>query len=225
MPDTYHHGSLREALLRRAAELIGIGGVGAVSLRAIAMSEGVSHTAPRHHFGSRDGLLTALATEGFELLAAALGRVREAGGSFAEIGVAYVEFALDHPGHFTVMFEFEGLLDDDAALQAAQERAFSFLEQGVEELANPASRADAAAAIVASWALMHGLVGLHRGGALNRSGAHDLIGAITLPELAARIAPLLHANPTASPADQRIADSTRSTDQTHLNDRPDPDRP
>jgi AcrR family transcriptional regulator len=63
---------------------------------------GVSHAAPVHHFGDRAGLLTALAAEGFDLLADDLAAVR--GRGIVELGVSYVRFAIEHRAHFEVMF-------------------------------------------------------------------------------------------------------------------------
>jgi AcrR family transcriptional regulator len=68
---TYHHGDLRAAMLTEAARLVAERGVDRVSLRELAREAGVSHAAPAHHFTDRRGLFTALAAQGFELLAAA----------------------------------------------------------------------------------------------------------------------------------------------------------
>ena len=65
-------------------------------MRELARRAGVSHTAPAHHFGDKTGLLTAIATEGNQLLGEALRNAREAGG-FLEVGLAYVRFAVEHP--------------------------------------------------------------------------------------------------------------------------------
>src|SRR5437763_13451961 len=100
----YHHGDLRRTLLAAAAEAIAEHGPAAISLRDLARRADVSHAAPAHHFGDKAGLLTALAAEGYGLLAAALGEAAERTGSFLEVGVAYVGFAVDHPAHFAVMY-------------------------------------------------------------------------------------------------------------------------
>ena len=100
----YHHGDLRRALLAAAVEMIAEAGPAALSLRALARRTGVSHAAPAHHFGDKAGLLTAVAAEGYRLLAAALRDAYERTGSFLEVGVAYVRFALEHQPYFEVMF-------------------------------------------------------------------------------------------------------------------------
>src|SRR6195256_5650444 len=99
--NTYHHGDLKAALLAKAAALVAERGADGVSLRELARNAGVSHAAPAHHFTDRRGLFTALAAEGFSLLAEALLRAR---GDFANAALAYVRFAIDHPGHYAVMF-------------------------------------------------------------------------------------------------------------------------
>jgi AcrR family transcriptional regulator len=103
---TYHHGDLPEAILQAAAAAVLRDGVAAVSLRGLAREVGVSHTAPRHHFGDKRGVITALATQGYRLLAERLGQARLEG-TFLDVGVAYVRFALEHPAHYQVMFRPE----------------------------------------------------------------------------------------------------------------------
>src|SRR5215471_5003962 len=116
---TYHHGDLRAAILDEAARLVADRGADRVSLRELAREAGVSHAAPAHHFTDRRGLFTALATQGFQLLAQAL---IDARGDFTDAALAYVRFAIDHPGHYQVMFN-KSLLDashpDLAAAEAA----------------------------------------------------------------------------------------------------------
>lgn len=191
MIDAYHHGNLRRAVLNRAVQVIGAEGTDALSLRALAADLGVSHTAPRHHFASRQGLLTAVAVEGFVELRERLERLLDHGGSFLDIGVGYVEFALDRPAHFSVMFTPAILDPDDPELEAAMEAAFAILRQGVDGLPNPAARQDAAAAVVASWSLVHGLATLALSGNLDKARVRDLVGGDLL-DLARRSTAMLH---------------------------------
>jgi AcrR family transcriptional regulator len=159
----YHHGDLRQELIRHALAEITDNGVAALSLRELARRAGVSHGAPAHHFHDRTGLLTAIATEGFTLLADTLDPAREHG--FIETGVAYVSFAIDHPAHFTVMF---GPLVDasDPDLAAARDRAGAILDEGVVDLPHPPAAADRDNAAIGAWSLVHGLATLWLNGAL-----------------------------------------------------------
>jgi AcrR family transcriptional regulator len=68
----YHHGDLRRAVLDAAVAAIAESGPAALSLRDLARRAEVSHAAPAHHFGDKAGVLTALAAEGYALLADAL---------------------------------------------------------------------------------------------------------------------------------------------------------
>lgn len=152
---SYHHGNLREAILDSAAATVARDGVGGLSLRAIAKELGVSHTAFRRHFGSREGVLNALAVRGNILLRDALRAARD-NGDFLEVGVAYVAFALEHPGHFTVMFRSDLLDNDDPELVAARESAAEPLAQGVAAL----DLDDPEAGEVTGWAVAHGIATL-----------------------------------------------------------------
>ncbi|MFE5596920.1 TetR/AcrR family transcriptional regulator [Streptomyces sp. NPDC056549] len=150
---TYHHGELRQAVLAAALDVIAAEGPGALSLRDLARRAGVSHAAPAHHFKDRTGLLTAIAAEGYELLAAGLAGTP----GLRERGVRYVRFAVEHPAHFQVMFQPELLRADDPDLLAAKERASAELRTGVADLA---SAPDARTAGIAAWSLAHGFATL-----------------------------------------------------------------
>lgn len=149
----YHHGDLRAAILSEAARLVAEQGADRVSLRELARAAGVSHAAPAHHFTDRRGLFTALATEGFQLLCAALTGAR---GRFVNAALAYVRFAIEHPGHYEVMFDKSLLDPSDADLVAAEAAAGVELSRGVATLDDPDARADLAGAELAAWSLVHG---------------------------------------------------------------------
>ncbi|MEU4361533.1 TetR/AcrR family transcriptional regulator [Promicromonospora sp. NPDC023987] len=163
---SYHHGDLRRAMTTAAATAVAEQGPAGLSLRELARRAGVSHAAPAHHFGDKAGVLTAVAADGFTQLAVAL---TEAGDDLLAAGLAYVRFAVDHPGHFAVMFDRSLLHADDAELRTA-ERAAS------DALAGLASDADAARA---AWSVAHGFASLW------------LSGAISGPDVGAAAEPVL----------------------------------
>jgi len=157
--DGYHHGDLRRQVLATAATVIAERGVAAVSLRELARQAGVSHAAPAHHFTNKTGLLTALAIEGYALLADAMASAQQ---DLAEMGVAYVRFALDHPAHFRVMFDPDLLDRDDPDLAAARATTRAQLRASIADKApaNPDT------ATLAAWSLAHGYATLHLDGNL-----------------------------------------------------------
>ncbi|WP_067823690.1 TetR/AcrR family transcriptional regulator [Nocardia inohanensis] len=158
--NAYHHGDLRASLLTAAADQIATDGIDSVSLRALAQRVGVSHAAPAHHFGNRQGLLTELAIQGFDLLAAEL---HAATGDFREVALAYIRFARTHPGHFDVMYRHDLLRSDDDRLIAARKHSGAELRSGINELA--VSIESRPAASLAAWSLVHGFASLWREGA------------------------------------------------------------
>lgn len=173
-PDTdsprrpYHHGDLRAALLEAAEAELAAHGVERFSLRAVAKRAGVSHAAPAHHFGDADGLLTALATEGFTRFLATQ-RAHEAAAPPGQpdrllaAGMGYIAFATGHPALFRLMFASSRPDFSDPALQQAGRAAYAHLLENVAELrgipdasADPAALTDA----TAIWATVHGLADL-----------------------------------------------------------------
>jgi AcrR family transcriptional regulator len=155
MSDSYHHGDLRRALVDAAVAAIAESGPAALSLRAVAKRAGVSHAAPAHHFRDKTGLLTAVAAEGYERFADALGRAWEATGDFREVGIAYVRFAIDNRGYIAVMFRPEMLREDDPALAGARRRAGEVLLTGASSVSS-----DGPSAAVAAWSIVHGFADL-----------------------------------------------------------------
>jgi AcrR family transcriptional regulator len=162
---SYHHGDLRRAILDAAIESISASGSAALSLRELSRRAGVSHAAPIHHFGDKAGVLTALAAEGFELLADAVDA-----DDFLEAGVAYVRFAVTHQAHFEVMFRPDTYHAGDPAVVAARERASQALTSGVRKKTGQEARLTG----IAAWSLMHGFATLWLTGALPNDLGEDL---------------------------------------------------
>ncbi|GAB2873223.1 TetR/AcrR family transcriptional regulator [Streptomyces deserti] len=152
----YHHGDLRRAILTAALDVLATDGPSALSLRDLARRAGVSHAAPAHHFKDRTGLLTAIAAEGFGLLAATLKEAAD----LKDAGVRYVRFAREHPAHFQVMFTPELLRDGDLELTTARALAGDALREAVATVPPEGRGADARLAGVAAWSLAHGFATL-----------------------------------------------------------------
>ncbi|MDI9886447.1 TetR/AcrR family transcriptional regulator [Streptomyces sp. HNM0645] len=172
---SYHHGDLRRAFLDAAVEVIGESGPGAMSLRELARRAGVSHAASQHHFGDKAGLLTAVACQGYELLA---DKLSGAGDGLLDVGVAYVHFAATHRAHFEVMFQPSLYHADTPEVSAARERAGAALAVGLRRM--PGRRGAASEhASVAAWSIVHGFASLWLAGVLPDGLGDD-------PEAAAR---------------------------------------
>ena len=181
MPPTrpYHHGDLRQAVLTAAVAVLDESGPTQLSLRDLARRAGVSHAAPAHHFGDKAGLLTAIAAQGYHLLADTLTATQQHSADFLEVGVAYVRFAVDHPAHFEVMFRPDLYHPDDPEVATARQRAADALYGGVGSVAATGRGPDIPLAGVAAWSLVHGFATLWLNHALPTTLGDD-------PETAAR---------------------------------------
>jgi len=168
----YHHGDLRRALIHSALHVIERDGLANLSLRHLARQLGVSHAAPVHHFGDKAGLLTAIAADGFLMLAEELRRAYAATGSFLEVGVAYVHFAVCQRAYFEVMYRPELYHADDAALEAARQQARAALYGPLGDRPD-VPPPEAGNAGLAAWSLVHGLATLLLTGNLPPDASRD----------------------------------------------------
>jgi AcrR family transcriptional regulator len=161
----YHHGDLRAALLAAGEAELVAAGIEGFSMRAVARRAGVSHAAPAHHFGDTQGLLSALAAEGFRrFLAMQAAREAQAptdpASQLTAAGLGYIDFALARPALFRLMF---GSAKPDFAsndLHAAGEAAYDHLAAQVEAVGGDLTD------LAAVWSVAHGLADLLMSGRL-----------------------------------------------------------
>jgi AcrR family transcriptional regulator len=160
----YHHGALRETLLTAAERLLTRDGVAGLTLRAAAREAGVSHAAPKHHFGDMSGLLSELAIVGFQRLRGFLSaRLRDdlsPRERLDAVGRGYVAFAKAHPALFLMMFRSERLdmtrpALRDAARASLDVLASAFGPGGGANDDEPLSLAQAGR-LARAWSLVHG---------------------------------------------------------------------
>lgn len=162
----YHHGDLRAALLKASLELIREKGAREFTLREAARRAGVSHTAPYRHFHDKAELLAAIAEDGFNRL---LGAMRVAADKSIEpfhrlqsAGIGYIDFAQDHPEHFSIMFSAELKFSAHPSLKTAADRCFSELVTLIAACSPAPSipvRSPEIEAIIA-WTQVHGIAEL-----------------------------------------------------------------
>ncbi len=154
------------AVLRAAAAQVIIDkGLGAFSIREVARRAGVSHAAPGYHFGDSQGLLTALAIEGFETLyremQSAVSGVTDPIEQLTSIGRAYVRVATRFPAHCEVIFREDVIDAGNADYERVGLETFGLLESTVQAIAdayNPRLPVTTAARLC--WSTMQGLVEL-----------------------------------------------------------------
>ena len=172
---SYHHGNLREELVRAAVGLAREKGEAGVVLRETARLTGVSHNAAYRHFADREELLAEVARAGLADLASAMAeRLADPGGGSAadrarrrlrEIGRAYVHFALREPGLFGVVFAVHTPPGPDEGPEA---NPYALLGQALDEMVEagamlPERRPGAE---TVCWSAVHGFAVLHLDGPL-----------------------------------------------------------
>lgn len=105
---SYHHGNLRAALVTAGMRALADHGIEGVSLRDVARRAGVTPPAVYRHFQDKDQLIDAIAAECMDrLYATTADAIAEASdhplARFRHAGIAYVQFAVEHPDYFRVI--------------------------------------------------------------------------------------------------------------------------
>jgi AcrR family transcriptional regulator len=165
---SYHHGNLREALIRAALDLIGQKGPAGFTFADAARMAGVSSAAPYRHFRDRDALMADVARRGFEQFGKALDDAWNDGRpepliAFENTGRAFLAFARREPAYYAAMFEAGIALDSDPGLRQAADSAFGVLRRASEAICALLPRESRPPALMMSlhvWALSHGIASL-----------------------------------------------------------------
>jgi AcrR family transcriptional regulator len=184
---SYHHGDLKNALIKAGADILSREGVSALSLRKVAQKAGVSHAAPYAHFTDKQALIAAISTEGYKQLYERIAQVAEEYRSdplrrFVEASWTYVQFALDEPDHFKVTFS--GMIEKEQDYPAFVETAkqtFSLVVDIVAQCqqAGILRRGAPDLTAVSVWALIHGFVTL----LLENQISHTVLDRFTVREM------------------------------------------
>ena len=184
---TYHHGDLKNALIKAGIGILAKDGVTGLSLRKVASKAGVSHAAPYAHFADKQALIAAISTEGYRRLYERIeATIAVCKGDplrqLVEAAWTYVDFALTDPAHFKITFS--GVIEKEKEHPAFVEMSQkSFKEvvtiveacqaQGVLE----AGPSDLVA--VSVWSLVHGLASL----ILEGQVPHSLLDRMSVREM------------------------------------------
>lgn len=171
----YHHGNLRNALIVEGRRLLETLGAHELSLRHVARSVGVSIAAPSHHFDGKEGLLAAIAAEGFRELAVLrreiVGGTTDPLNRLYRMMECYVRFAEREKGLFNLMVG-PRILERDAyeELTAAGTVSFDLFADAVCDYARSQGwqAKDLELVVHAAWSVEHGLATLILAGRIPR---------------------------------------------------------
>ena len=166
---------------RRIAELEGWSNV---TVRRLSNEISYSQPVLYAHFGSREGILAAVAIEGFQEIGQALERARKRvkrGNAVESVAAAYLEFAASSPALYEVMFSLGLSVPFDEAATPPQLR-FAF-SQLLELFPGQRSKSEVLSELF--WASLHGIAELTRTKRFPRSRQKERVKALvelfTLP--------------------------------------------
>lgn len=167
--NAYHHGDLRDALIKAALQEADRSGPEAVSIKALAKQLGVSQPAPYRHFSDREALLAAVTAEAFRQFGAELREQinkpskRSKLSRFAQ---ATLDFGLRRNGIYRLMFASRTTASaaKNSELHVAAMETFALLLEALEAPAVGLLRQRQALKV---WASLHGVVMLAEQGLLS----------------------------------------------------------
>ncbi len=183
----HHHGDLRNALVQAGLDILDTEGMDALTLRKAAARAGVSHAAPAHHFGDKEGLLVAIATHGFEVFTATMLNERYKTGDGPQqqlegICRGYLRFSNERPALFRLIFSLPYKEHLDPALQTASVNAYMVLAE-VCALFEPSPHGPGVNELRV-WSAVHGYASLALTGRGNtRPGGNPVKLEWLIPEL------------------------------------------
>ncbi|MEO6526494.1 MAG: TetR/AcrR family transcriptional regulator [Gemmatimonadaceae bacterium] len=161
--------TIRTQILDAAREMFAQDGFEAVTMRAIAKRIEYTPTTIYHHFRDKHALLVELCLIDMAALAQAfqrIGRIEDPAERLCRLGMAYVDFAIEHPGHYRFLFmtvKPDVLSEADTALpdQNAYEMLLATVREGIEAGRYRPEFDDAHQLAQLSWGALHGIVSLH----------------------------------------------------------------
>jgi len=163
---SYHHGDLKNALIKAGLEILAKDGVSGMSLRKVAKKAGVSHAAPYAHFADKQALIAAISTEGFRQLYDRVSVVAEENKinpsrQLVEAAWTYVQFAMDDRDRFKVMFS--GVLEKEKEYPEfvmESQRNFQLVKMIVEanQVSGILRSGPSDLMALSAWGIVHGFV-------------------------------------------------------------------
>jgi len=136
--------STRRALIEAAAELLDLGGLGAVTLRAVGARAGVTRGAPYTHFADKESLLIEIGTRAWERLADQSAALRantrlSSADKLRGLVTAFLKLGRQQPHLYRLMFS-NPAGDPTAMARAAQRSQDEFLMIVADLVGEPDAR-------------------------------------------------------------------------------------
>ncbi|TGK77552.1 TetR/AcrR family transcriptional regulator [Leptospira noumeaensis] len=161
---SYHHGDLKNSIIRSCHKLLQKKGASDFSLREVATLSGVSHAAVYRHFQDKEEVLEILASIGFDRLRSLQRKVpqntKDPDGYFVKLGLVYVQFAIKNPNYYKLMFQTKRE-KESKELKQSKLRSYAVLVHGCRFYLKAKKRKENHRSFaLMSWSLVHGFSNL-----------------------------------------------------------------
>ena len=171
---TYRHGNLKSAALKAATRLVAKAGHEQLSLRGVADAVGVAHRSLYNHFGDREALLDAVATDAYARLASILAKANTP----EDYTAKYVRFALANRALYALMTSRpHATMKHNPPLQTAVHGVITqAMRIFCQDIPTPAARRRA---VMKIYITLYGGISLYAAGVLDQPSEKALIAELS----------------------------------------------
>lgn len=164
--DKYHHGDLKESLIRAGLKLLVEEGADGFSLRKVAAMCNVSHAAPYKHFKNKEELISAISAFVYNKFEDSM-RVVDGDNPYEkiiELGKRYVSFMSENYDYLRYLFinnspSTNPVVVDENGIEKNDFKSFNLFRKAAEECLEYKNvpKEKYSQDIIAMWAMVHGL--------------------------------------------------------------------
>ncbi|TGM45279.1 TetR/AcrR family transcriptional regulator [Leptospira vanthielii] len=157
---SYHHGDLKNSIIKSCHKLLQKKGASDFSLREVATLSGVSHAAVYRHFQDKEEVLEILSSIGFDRLGSLQKKVPQVLGNpdeyFVKLGLVYIQFAIKNPNYYRLMFHTKRS-DESSILKRSKLKSYAILVRGCRfYLKTKRRKENHRSFALMAWSLVHG---------------------------------------------------------------------
>ncbi|WP_039938129.1 TetR/AcrR family transcriptional regulator [Leptospira terpstrae] len=157
---SYHHGDLKNSIIKSCHKLLQKKGAADFSLREVATLSGVSHAAVYRHFQDKEEVLEILSSIGFDRLGSLQKKIPQITENpdeyFVKLGLVYIQFAVKNPNYYRLMFQTKRS-NESSVLKRSKIKSYAILVRGCRFYLKAKRRKDNRRSFaLMAWSLVHG---------------------------------------------------------------------
>ncbi|MBM9590589.1 TetR/AcrR family transcriptional regulator [Leptospira sp. 201903075] len=157
---SYHHGDLKNSIIKSCHKLLQKKGASDFSLREVATLSGVSHAAVYRHFQHKEEVLEILSAIGFDRLGSlqkkVLQNLKNPDDYYVKLGLVYIQFAIKNPNYYRLMFQTKRP-KESKILKRSKLKSYAILVRGCRFYLKAKRRKENHRSFaLMAWSLVHG---------------------------------------------------------------------